>query len=84
MKTSRTNVEKTHLEPLILQNFLDSNILSLFGCGNYLGLENDSKGAIADDFAMAVGYLPMIARLSIGGYDLYDLRRIINGYYTCR
>lgn len=69
-----------HLEPLVLQNLLDGNILAILWCGNNPCLENNTEGAITDDFAMAVGYLPMITCFAIGSNDLDDFRGIVDGY----
>ncbi len=50
-----------HLETLVLENFLDSNILALFRDVEKLGGEDDAKGAVPDDFAIGIRYVPLIA-----------------------
>jgi hypothetical protein len=40
------------LEALVLQDALDGGV---FAAGRQLGLEDDAKGAISDDFALSVG-----------------------------
>jgi hypothetical protein len=52
----------THLEALVLQHTLDGSILS---AGRQLGLENDAEGAIADDFALRVGEVLVVARHAV-------------------
>lgn len=72
--------ERAHLEPLILQNLLDGDILAILWCRNNPCLEDDTEGAITDDFAMAIRYLPMITCFTIGSNDLDDFRGIVNSY----
>ena len=54
-----------HLEPLILQNFLNGDVHSILRATSELGLEYDTKRAISDDFAVCVGDVSCFARLSI-------------------
>ena len=48
--------------------------------GNKLGLKDDAKRAIADDFAIRVRDVASIARLSVRGNDLDYLSGIVDGY----
>lgn len=52
----------THLEALVLQHTLDGRILA---AGGQLGLEDDAKGAIADDFALRVREVLVVARHAV-------------------
>ena len=72
----------TNLEPLVLQHLLDRDL----GSGRLLvekfGLEDDTKGAIANDFAVGVSEITGIARLAILRYDLDDFAGIVDSWST--
>lgn len=71
--------KETCLEPLVLKYFLDSNITDGVRVFEELRLEDDTKGAVADDFAVGVDKITGVARLAIGGDNLDDLARIVDG-----
>lgn len=48
----------THLEALVLKNSLDGGILTT---GRQLGLEDDTKGAVADNLALRIGEVLVVA-----------------------
>jgi hypothetical protein len=66
--------KKDHLEALVLQNFLNRNIVALF----HSGLEDNAKRTVADDFTVAVRDLACLARLAVRGDDLDDLVRVVD------
>ena len=68
-----------NLEPLVLQNLLDGNFLSLLRPPHKLCLEHDTKRPIADDFAVGVGKILCLARLAIRGNYLDDFVRVVDG-----
>lgn len=76
----RTAREETaYLEPLVLQDLLDSNLGGAFWFVEELGLEHDSKRAVADDLAVGVDEIPHVAGLAVRGDNLDDLAGIIDG-----
>lgn len=70
---------KTCLESLVLQDFLDGDVAHRVGVLEELGLEDDAEGAIADNLAICVDEIAGITRLAVGGDDLDDLARIVDG-----
>ena len=71
--------EAADLEPLVLQDLLDGNVLLVLGGGEELGLEDDTKGAVANDLAVGVGKLPCLAGLAIRGNYTDDFVRVVDG-----
>jgi hypothetical protein len=69
----------TDLEPLVLQDLLDGDILSVFRLGNKLGLKDDAEGTIADNFAIRIRYVTGLAALAIGSNDFDHLSGIVDG-----
>lgn len=67
----------THLEPLILQNLLDRDVL-VAGLIEESGLEDDTEGAISYDLAVGIGEVLLVASLAIRGDDFDDLAGIID------
>lgn len=67
-----TETRRTHLEAFVLQDFLDGNVLLVFGDAEELGLEDDAKGTVPDDFAIGILDVPRVATLSIGRDNLDD------------
>lgn len=53
---------QAYLEALVLEDPLDGRILA---AGRQLGLEDDSKRAVADDLALGVGKIPVLSRHAI-------------------
>lgn len=53
---------QAHLESLVLQHPLDGGILSAW---RELGLEDDAKGAVADNLALRVGEVLVLAGLTV-------------------
>jgi hypothetical protein len=53
---------QTHLEALVLQHALDGRI---FATGRQFGLEDDAERAVADDLALCVGQVLVLARLAV-------------------
>lgn len=51
-----------YLEPLVLQDSLDGSVLA---AGGHLGLKHDTEGSIADDLALGVGDLLVLAGQAI-------------------
>jgi hypothetical protein len=51
-------VDRTNLEPLVLQNSLDG---SIFTTGGQLGLKDNTKGAIPNDLALGVLHVSGLA-----------------------
>lgn len=49
---------RAHLESLVLQDSLDG---SIFTAWRQLGLEDDAKGAIANNLALSVGQISVLA-----------------------
>ena len=72
------DLELTVLEPLVLQDLLDRDF-AVAGLVEQPGLEDDAEGAIADDFAVGVGEISLVAALAVGGDDLDDLTGIVDG-----
>lgn len=70
---------KTDLEPLVLQDLLDGNIVTGFCLRDELCLEDDTEGAVSDDFAVCIGNVHCVARLSFGGDDFDDLPGVVDG-----
>ena len=66
----------TDLEPLVLQDLLDGDVVVLLGA-NEPGLEYDTERTIANDFAVRIRYLSCFGGLAIRGYDLDNFVRII-------
>jgi hypothetical protein len=54
-----TSPGPTHLEALVLEHTLDGGVLP---AGRQLCLEDDTEGAIADDFALRVCEVLVVAR----------------------
>jgi hypothetical protein len=52
----------THLEALVLQHSLDGRV---FTAGRQFGLEDDAEGAIADDLALCIGQVFVLARQAV-------------------
>jgi hypothetical protein len=55
---ARGATRKTHLEALVLENPLDGRI---FTTRRQLRLEDDTKGAVADNLALRVGEVLVVA-----------------------
>jgi hypothetical protein len=55
-------VQAAYLEALVLQHALDGRILA---AGRQLGLEDDAKGAVADNLALRVGKVLVLASLAV-------------------
>lgn len=79
-KGEREKRRATNLEPLVLQHFFDGDVL-IGRCPkaafDETSLEDDAKGAIANDLAVGVGDLAGLAALAVGRDDLDELLRII-------
>lgn len=69
----------TNLEPLVLENLLDGNIVTRFRLRDELCLEDDTEGAISDDLTVGVGDVRVLASLSVGCDDFDDLPRVVDG-----
>jgi hypothetical protein len=67
----------TDLEALVLENFLDSDVLILLGYVEEAGGEYDAEGAIANDLAVCVRDLLLFTRLAVGSDDLDYSRGVI-------
>lgn len=61
---------KAHLEALVLQHPLDGSVLA---AGRQLRLEDDAEGAIADDLALRIGKVFVLARLAVLHFLANDL-----------
>ena len=70
---------RTDLKAFVLQDFLDGNIANRVGILKELGLEDDTERAIADDFAVGVDEITGVSRFAVGGDDLDDPARIVDG-----
>lgn len=70
----------THLEPLVLQNLLDGNVIATLMFGDEFSLKDDAKRAVADDFTIRVRDVTGVARLAIRGNDFDHLSGIVDGY----
>lgn len=71
--------KKSDLEPLVLQNLLDCNIVAILRCSDKPGLEHDTKGTVADDFAVGVGDLSGLGRLAVGSNNFHDFVGVVDG-----
>ena len=69
--------ETTDLEALILEDLLDCNILIVLGHVEEAGSKYDAKGAIANDFAVCVRDLLLLAGFAVGSDDLDYPRGVI-------
>lgn len=69
---------RTYLEPLVLQHLFDRDVVTLLWPSNKLRLEDHAKRAISDHLAIAIGYLPRVARLAIGSNNLDHLVWVID------
>lgn len=67
------------LEPLVLQDLLDGNIVTGFCFRDELCLEDDTEGAVSDDFAVCIGNVHCVTRLSFGGDDFDNLPGVVDG-----
>jgi len=79
MRDETHDLKFTVLEPLVLQNLLDGDVLAFLWRRNKLCLEDYTERTIADDLAIAVRYLPMVTCFAIGSDDLDNFGRIIDG-----
>jgi hypothetical protein len=57
---------KTDLETLVLQDLLDSNVLHRLGDTKLSRLEDDTKRAIPDDFAVGVFDFGLLSAHAVG------------------
>lgn len=71
---------RTDLEPLVLQDLLDCNVVGGDVFLEKFCLEDDTEGAIADDFAVGVNEVALVAGLAVRGNNLDDLAGIVDGY----
>lgn len=67
----------TCLEALILKNLLDCNRRFFSRRVQQRGLEDDTKGAVADDLQVIVLNFPRSASLAVRDVDFDDLPRIV-------
>jgi hypothetical protein len=65
-----------HLEALVLQHALNGRI---FAAGRQLGLEDDAKGAVADNLALRVGEVLVFARLAVLDLFADDFWDVVSG-----
>jgi hypothetical protein len=65
-----------HLEALVLQHALNGRI---FAAGRQLGLEDDTKGAVADNLALRVGEVLVFARLAVLDLFADDFWGVVSG-----
>lgn len=63
-----------YLEPFVLQHSFDGGI---FSAGGELGLEHDTKGAIADNLALCVLQFTCFTRQSVLDLLSYDFWRFV-------
>ena len=68
-----------YLEPLVLQNLLDGDVLLLFGNTKHLCLKDDAKRAVPDDLAVGVLDVFLFAGLAVRGDDFDDLGGVVEG-----
>jgi hypothetical protein len=59
-----------YLKPLVLEDLLDGSILVV---ADQLCLKDNSKGTVANDFAVGIGKLLRLSRLALVGHDLDNL-----------
>jgi hypothetical protein len=69
----------TYLEPLVLQNLLDGNVIATLMFRDKFGLENDAERAVADDFTIGVRDVTGVTGLAIRGNDFNHLSGIVDG-----
>jgi hypothetical protein len=69
----------TDLEPFILQDLLDGDVIPILKLGDKFGLKDDAERAVADDFAVRVRDVTSLARLAIRSNDLDHLSGIVDG-----
>lgn len=65
----------THLESLVLKHTLDGSVLS---AGRQLCLEDDAEGAIADDFALRVREVLVVASHAVLDFLADDLCSVVS------
>ena len=66
-----------NLEAFVLEDLLDSNILFVLGHVEETGSKYDAKGAIANDLAVCIRDLLLVAGLSVRSDDLDYPRGVI-------
>ena len=54
-----------HLEPLVLQDLLNSDLILPFRSRDHFGLKDDAKRAVSNDFAIGVRQVLLFARLAV-------------------
>lgn len=69
----------TDLEPLVLEDLLDRNVVFAPAGACEAGLEDDTKGAISNDFAVGVRDVFLLA-IAVACDDLDDLGRVVDGW----
>ena len=69
----------TDLEPFILQDLLDGDVIPILKLGDKFGLKDDAERAVADDFAVRVRDVTSVASLAIRGDDFDHLSGIVDG-----
>ena len=71
---------RADLEAFVLQDLLDGDVADGVGVLKELRLKDDTKRAIADDFAVGVDEITSVSGLAVGGDDLDDLAWIVDGW----
>lgn len=69
---------ETNLEALVLENFLDGDVITISRTADEPCLKDDAEGAIAYDFAVCVGDFFLVACSAIGGDYSNDLVRVVD------
>ena len=70
---------KTNLEAFVLQHLLDCDILPFLWGTDEFRLKNDTERAIADDLAVGVCKVQLVATFAFGCNNFDDLVWVVNG-----